>query len=104
MSASRELAVLAEQQLSVNPELSILLAAEGLSFYRTDQASTDLRRSLLYSAARLRVPIAAGRARSVALSPDGSRVAIVGEDPLVQVLDASSGGSLAALPRPSTTV
>ncbi len=104
MSASRELAVLAEQQLAVNPELSILLAAEGLSFYRTDQAATDLRRSLLYSAARLRVPMAAGRARSVALSPDGTRVAIVGEDPVVQVQDASSGVTLASLRGPITAV
>jgi len=95
-SASRELARAADGQLAADPELGILLAREGLRFQTTDQAVTALRRALLHSPARLRLP-AQPVLPSLAFGPDGTVVAIGGAGGVVQLKDAQTGDTRAEL-------
>jgi WD40 repeat protein len=94
ISRSRELAATAVTQLDGDPELSLLLAREGVDVQTTPQADDALRRAL--RASHLRLTMRTGRATSARFSPDGSRiVAVVGRKPTVR--DARTGHVLARL-------
>jgi WD40 repeat protein len=113
------LAAGAETQLTIDPELSVLLSKRAVEHNNTVAGRTILRQSL--SASRLRGALRDGRARAcadcalepprraalvatpVALSPDGQRVAAAMADG-VRVWDPTSGSTRRAAIRAATMV
>jgi WD40 repeat protein len=96
LATSRELSLAAQNNLQIDPERSILLALQAISLARTTQAESTLRQAVVASRVRLAMS-GTGAAYSVAYSPDGSRLAVSGEDG-VFVRDAASGEVLLTLP------
>lgn len=92
---ARALDASALTQLSIDPELSLLLAVEGAKRDRGGQAEDVLRRALL--ASRERGVFRAGKAVTfVRYSPDGSRIVAAGLDGVGRVYDARTRRLLVA--------
>jgi WD40 repeat protein len=98
-ASSRELAASALGVLTDDPELSLILAAEGARRAPTPEAERALRRAL--DASRVRATFQGSKVavNSAAFSPGGSLVATGGQDRAVRVWDASTSRRIAALPR-----
>ena len=76
VARSQALAASAVSQLDADPELGLLLAVEAAGAKRTQEAEDALRRALTASRLRAVVP-GPGPVRSVAISPDDSRLLTV---------------------------
>ena len=98
IATSRELAMGATTQLSVNPELSVLLAAEGVSSYPSSQAKTALREAIGRSHLRATLHGHQAGVISAAFSADGTRIVTSGADRVARLWDASTGQTLSELP------
>ncbi len=96
---SRELAAAANSQLDADPELSVLLAAEGARIAPTSQATAALRTALSASHLDAQARMAVVPVGPPALSPDGRYVLQGGLDGAGRVFDLGNG-SVAALLRP----
>ena len=98
LATSRELTAAAQNNLQVDPERSMLLALQAVSLARTTQAEEALRQAVVASRVRLTLTGMAAEVRSVAYSPDGSRLATATKDGTVFVRDAASGEVIFTLP------
>jgi len=87
LATSRELALAANSNLSIDPELSILLALKSLSAADTREAREALHQAVQASRVEFTYP---EPAQSVAYSPDGTRLAVSGDDGFIRILDANS--------------
>jgi len=102
-SKARELAVLAKDSLSDDPERSILLgmhAANATLQYGQPPVATAedlLHQALLASQLRLTLSGHKDKVWSVAWSPDGKRLATASSDNMAKVWDAASGQELLTL-------
>lgn len=97
LASSRELAAAAINNLSVDPERSVLLALHAL-----DQSDTLEARNALHQALPelhiLRVIPAHRQSPGVAYSPDGARIASIGVDGEAKIWNAATGQQLLTLP------
>ena len=80
VSRSRELAAIAREQLSFNPEVSVLIAREAARVRATPQAVDILRRSLGQHWLRKVLETGSGEVTSVAFSPNDSLIAVAKSD------------------------
>jgi hypothetical protein len=80
LARSRELAVLATNNLGVDPELSILLALEALAKANTLEGQNALHAALFGSRLRKRLIAHDGAIGDIAYSSDGSLIAMASED------------------------
>ncbi|MDQ3809970.1 MAG: hypothetical protein M3336_06735, partial [Chloroflexota bacterium] len=91
MNASRELATASQLQNSVDSDLAILLAREGVRVWNTDQAHTALREALARSAVRYQLQAPGTALTLAAFSPDGQSIATAADDGSVRVWQADTG-------------
>jgi len=100
IATSRELAAASLNNLSVDPERSILLALQSVSTTQNVDGSIlpesleALHRSIVSSPIRMTLHGHDGGALSAAYSPDGSRLATIGFDGTVIIWDAITGKEL----------
>jgi hypothetical protein len=80
IALSREFAASATSQLSSDPELSVLLAAQAIGVRPTAQSEFALRQSLLESHVRASMRGHTDGVNSAAFSPDGQRVVTASAD------------------------
>jgi WD40 repeat protein len=104
LTRSRELSLESAAILSEDPELSILLALEGLDNAYTKEAEQALHQGVL--ASRLHMHLVSETASThgesvndLDLSPDGSRIATADSSGYVNIWDASTGESLLVISR-----
>jgi WD40 repeat protein/transcriptional regulator with XRE-family HTH domain len=93
LSVSRELAAAAINNLSVDPERSVLLALQALSIADTLEARNSLRQALPELHILRTIP-AHDQAPGVAYSPDGKRLASIGTNSTAIIWDVASGEKL----------
>ena len=93
-SSSRELAAAAISNLTVDPERSILLALEAVSVKHTSEAENALHEAVLNSRVRLTLTGHSDGVTSVAMSPDGKKVASSSLDGTARLWDAATGKEL----------
>lgn len=93
ISFSRELAMASITKHESSPDLALRLALEAVEQIRSPEAEAALHQALGASVARQRwtALIASDAASALALSPDGSRVAVVGSDGRVRLLETKAG-------------
>ncbi len=94
LTTSRELAAAGLSNLDVDPERSVLLALQGLSVAYTLEAENALHKSLPAMHLLRTLEGQTSLVQSVAVSPDGKRIAGVGIDGTVIVWDADTGQQL----------
>jgi WD40 repeat protein len=97
LDRSNALATEAMSQLSVDPELSLLLAVEAVSQSETPLARNALRQALLECRIRKVLRGHVGVVSQVAFSPDGNRIVTAGQDATARIWNAESGAELAKL-------
>lgn len=104
IATSRELAAASLNNLSVDPERSILLALRSISTTRDVNGSVlpesleALHRALVSSPTRMTLNGHQTRVFSAAYSPDGKQLATIGDDGTTILWDANSGDELLRLP------
>ena len=91
LALSRELAAASVANLSRDPELSLLLAQQGIQHTYTLEAEDALRRALQTSRIVARYADAGTSLRKAVYSPDGSHLAAATDDGAVYVWDLRSG-------------
>lgn len=89
---SRELAAAANLQLSVDPELGILLAAQAVNAAHTGQAEDALRRSLVESRVQIVLRGHTAVLNSVFFSPDETAAVTASADGTARVWALAEGG------------
>jgi WD40 repeat protein/class 3 adenylate cyclase len=94
LATSRELAAAAINNLQVDPERSVLLALQGLSEAYTLEAENALHESIPELHLLMTLTGHAEMPESVAVSPDGTRLASASDDGTVKVWDAITGQEL----------
>lgn len=104
IATARELASAALNNLTVDPERSILLALKAISTTRSvdgtvlPEAEEALHRSIVASPIRLTISGHETRVLSAAFGPDGKHLATIGDDGTVIVWDSMTGAQLLRLP------
>ncbi len=104
LATARELAAAAVNNLEVDPERSILLAIQAISTTRAQgepvapEAEAALHQALITSRVRLSLEDLGTRVLTAVYSPDGSRVAGIGDTGDVVVWNAQTGTALLRLP------
>ena len=98
LATSRELAAAAVNNLSLDPERSVLLALEALETADTMEARNALHQSLPELHLLRTIPAHEGGAPGVAFSPDGKQLASLGVDAVTKIWDAASGQLLQEMP------
>jgi len=98
LATSRELAVMAINNLEADPERSILLALYALRIAYTRQAEDALHLAVQASRVRMALRGDTGGMRTVEYSPDGMTIATANYANKVTVWDAGSGQELFSLP------
>jgi len=99
LAISRELALAANSNLSVDPERSILLALQALSVAHTVEAESALHNAVQASRVQLTLDNDT-EVWSIAYSPDGSRLATTSGDDTVTIWDAVTGKELFSFSAP----
>lgn len=99
LARSRQVAAEAANQLSVDPELSLLLAIEAYEIAQTSEAESALRAAVARSHLRTRFPTE-GLDPLVAVSPDGRLVAVSTPQDVITVWHTQTGERLARLTGP----
>jgi WD40 repeat protein/serine/threonine protein kinase/two-component SAPR family response regulator len=94
LARSRELAAAAVSNLVIDPELSVLLALEGLNTAYTVEAENALHRSIPQIHLLQTLTGHNQSVETLAISPDGARFASVSADGLVIVWEATTGKEL----------
>ena len=97
LASSRELAANANAQLRVDPELSVLLAANAAQIAPTHQAEDALRQALLASNLRATLRGHTDQLTGAAFSPDGQLIVSASLDGTARVWDARAGKMIAEL-------
>jgi WD40 repeat protein len=97
LALSNELAAIANQQLSVDPELSVLLAIQAVEQSATPLARDALRQSLLESRIRRVLRGHTGEVSRASFSPDGRWVVTASQDTSARVWEVDTGEELAVL-------
>ncbi|HYY82526.1 MAG TPA: WD40 repeat domain-containing protein, partial [Actinomycetes bacterium] len=97
LALSNELAAVAMGQLSLDPELSVLLAVEAVKTSVTPLAKDALRQSLLECRIRAVLNGHQGDVSRATFSPDGGRIVTASQDTTARVWEAASGRPLATL-------
>jgi WD40 repeat protein/class 3 adenylate cyclase len=92
-ATSRELALSANSNLTVDPELSILLSLHALSVARTGEAESALHSAVQALRVHLTLPHE-GEALAVAYTADGTRLATTSGEGTVRLWDAATGQEL----------
>jgi WD40 repeat protein/class 3 adenylate cyclase/tRNA A-37 threonylcarbamoyl transferase component Bud32/energy-coupling factor transporter ATP-binding protein EcfA2 len=92
LATSRELAMAAMNNLSIDPERSLLLSIHALSTENTLEAQGALHSAVQASRMRLFLP-----GTTAEISPDGSRLATSGADGIVRIWDADGSQELLSL-------
>ncbi len=100
LATSRELALAANSNLTVDPELSMLLSLHGLSVARTSEAESALHSAVQASRVHITLKHNA-EVWAVAYSPDGSHLATTCEDGSVKIWDAATGQELLSFSIPA---
>jgi WD40 repeat protein len=98
LATSRELAVIAINNLEVDPERSILLSLQALRTAYTRQAEDALHRAVPASRVRMALNGFADGATSIEYSPDGTTIATASYADETDVWEAGSGQKLFSLP------
>jgi WD40 repeat protein/class 3 adenylate cyclase len=97
LSSSRELAAAAISSLDVDPERSILLALQAISTANTSEAEDALHQAILTSRLRLTLRGHTEGLTSVAIRPDGTRIATASVDGTTRIWDAATGEEVLTL-------
>ena len=107
IARSRELALSATSQLSVDPERSLLLAREAVKARPTAEADNALRRAVFASRVRAQVPVETqrigGLINDVTFSPDGKLIAAALQNGSVAIVSSTAreGARATVLPMPT---
>jgi WD40 repeat protein/DNA-binding SARP family transcriptional activator len=97
IAVSRELAVSAVNNVSIDPERSVLLSLHALSQSHTKEAEEALHQSVQALRTRLKLIGHQDWVFGVAFSPDGKRLATSSGDQTAKVWDAGTGAELFTL-------
>jgi WD40 repeat protein len=97
LALSNELAAVSMGQLSVDPELSVLLAVEAIEASVTPLAQDALRQALLRCRIRSRLLGHGGDVSRAGFSPDGRRIVTASQDTTVRTWEAATGQELQVL-------
>lgn len=96
-STSRELAASAMSQLSIDPELSMLLAVEGMRVIHTEKAEEALRQALAESHLQSRTAVNFGVIKTAYLIPDRSFLVTISDARKANVWDVNTGALMTEL-------
>jgi WD40 repeat protein len=91
VAISRELGVYSASRLESDPELSVLLAMEGLNRARTAEAEEALRRALVTWPVQATIVGASRAAQAARFSPDGSKVITAWQGGAAKICESRTG-------------